>query len=115
MPAEDMIDRIRETVAAALPGTPFALEYLSESPAMMLDEDAEIHRELCLALSQRESRSVMFATDAGWLQRMGLQCVLFGPGSIEVAHRPNEFVPVAELHRAGQILDHLILRRCRST
>ena len=54
----------------------------------------------------------MFATDAGWLQRMGLECVLFGPGNIEDAHRPNEFVSVAELGRAGEVLDRIIRRRC---
>jgi acetylornithine deacetylase len=54
----------------------------------------------------------MFATDAGWLQRMGLQCVLFGPGSIEVAHRPNEFIPVAELTRAREVVGRIIDLRC---
>ena len=47
----------------------------------------------------------MFATDAGWLQRAGFECVLFGPGSIEVAHRANELLPVEEFHRAGEVLD----------
>jgi acetylornithine deacetylase len=54
----------------------------------------------------------MFATDAGWLQRIGLECVLFGPGTIEVAHRPNEWLPIAEFIRAGHILDGLIQRTC---
>lgn len=114
MAAADMIDRIRGTVTAAVAGAPFTLEYVSESPAMILNEEADIHRQLCTAVEQGESRSVMFATDAGWLQRMGLECVLFGPGSIEVAHRPNEFVPVAELDRAGDILDRIIGQRCLS-
>lgn len=112
MSAEAMIDRIRATVGGAMAGAPFTLEYLSESPAMILDEHAAIHQELAAALGQRESGSVMFATDAGWLQRIGLDCVLFGPGSIEVAHRPNEFVPAAELARAGDILDRIIRQRC---
>jgi acetylornithine deacetylase/succinyl-diaminopimelate desuccinylase-like protein len=38
--------------------------------------------------------------------------VLFGPGSIEVAHRANEFMPADELLRAGQVLDGLVHRRC---
>jgi acetylornithine deacetylase/succinyl-diaminopimelate desuccinylase-like protein len=38
--------------------------------------------------------------------------VLFGPGSIEVAHRPNEFMPAAELARAGELLEALVYRRC---
>ena len=49
---------------------------------------------------------------ARWLQRAGFSCVLFGPGSIEVAHRPNEFLPVAEFRRAGEVLDELIDRNC---
>jgi acetylornithine deacetylase len=112
MSAEAMTERVRDAVAAALPGESFELESLSLSPAMMLDEGAALHRELCSAVAQRGSRSVNFATDAGWLQTAGLRCVLFGPGSIEVAHRPNEFVPMAELVRAGAILDQIIAHRC---
>jgi acetylornithine deacetylase len=79
---------------------------------MLLDPDAPIHRALCEAVGQRESHSVMFASDAGWLQRAGFESVLFGPGSIEVAHQPNEFLPVEEFRRAGQVLDGLIHRSC---
>ena len=38
--------------------------------------------------------------------------MIFGPGDIRVAHRSNEFVPIAELERAGTVLDELIRRRC---
>src|SRR5262249_9637772 len=112
MRAEDMVERIRQTVLAAAVGAPFGLEYGSESPAMILGEDAEIYRQLTEALGQHESHSVMFATDAGWLQRMGLQCVLFGPGAIEVAHKANEFISLAEIRRARDVLDQLVHRRC---
>ncbi len=112
MAAEDMVERIRTTVTAAAGNAPFSLEYGSESPAMILGEDAEIYRQLTEAMGQRESRSVMFATDAGWLQRMGLQCVLFGPGSIEVAHRANEFIPIAQLGRAKEVLHQIVYQRC---
>jgi acetylornithine deacetylase len=112
MAPEDMVERIRRTVTEAAGGAAFTLEYGSESPAMILGEDAEIYRQLTDVLGQRGSRSVMFATDAGWLQRMGLQCVLFGPGSIEVAHRPNEFIPIAELTRAREVVDRIIGQRC---
>jgi acetylornithine deacetylase len=79
---------------------------------MVLEPDAPLHRTLADLVGQRESHSVMFATDAGWLQRAGFRCVLFGPGSIEAAHRPNEFLPVAEFRRAGEVLDRLVERCC---
>jgi acetylornithine deacetylase len=111
MAADAMTERVRATVGGEV-AEPFTLEPVSESPAMMLPADAPIHRALCAVVGQHESHSVMFATDAGWLQRAGFDCVVFGPGSIEVAHRPNEFLPAAEFRRAGELLDELIRERC---
>jgi acetylornithine deacetylase len=111
MTVDDVAARVNAAVAGAVE-EPFALEPVSESPAMLLDPDAPIHRALCEAVGQHGSHSVMFASDAGWLQRAGFESVLFGPGSIEVAHQPNEFLPVGEFRRAGDVLDGLIHRSC---
>jgi acetylornithine deacetylase len=110
MSADAIADRVRATVSEV--GEPFALEPVSESPAMILSPEAPIHRALCDAVGQHESHSVMFASDAGWLQRAGFECVLFGPGSIEVAHKPNESLPVDEFRRAGEVLEGLIRKSC---
>ncbi len=112
MKAEEVAQRIREAVAGALPEERFDLTIPSESPAMILDEGAALHRELSSLMGQTATESVAFATDAGWLQRAGYRCVIFGPGDIKVAHRANEFIPIAELERAGMVLDELIRRRC---
>jgi acetylornithine deacetylase len=112
MKAEDMTERVRAAVTTALPGDPFELTALGESPAMMLEEAAPLHRELCGLMGQRGTESVAFATDAGWLQTAGFHCVVWGPGSIEVAHRPNEFLPLAEFERAATLLDEIVHRRC---
>lgn len=109
-----MLERIRRAVAGAVPDADWTLEVLGESPAMLLPADAPLHRELCRRLDQRESRSVHFATDAGWLQTMGCHCVVWGPGSIEVAHKPNEFLPKDEFTRGGDLLDAVIRDRCLS-
>jgi acetylornithine deacetylase/succinyl-diaminopimelate desuccinylase-like protein len=107
-----MAGRVRETVAEALGGESFTLEHVSLSLPMSTPADAPIHRELCEAVNQHQDESVMFATDAGWLQGAGFDCVLFGPASIKVAHRANEFMPVGALHRAGEVLEALVRRRC---
>ena len=111
MSADDIVERVRSKVRDAV-GDQFSLETLSESPAMVLDPSAPIHRMLAEELAQQQSESVMFATDAGWLQRAGFNCVLFGPGSIEVAHKANEYLPISQFRRAGEILDRLIRRSC---
>jgi acetylornithine deacetylase len=111
MTAKPMIDRVRAEVQRAV-NEAFTLEMVAESPAMILEAGAPIIRTLCEATGEHETHSVMFATDAGWLQGAGFDCALFGPGSIQVAHQANEFLPANQFRRAGEILDVLIYRTC---
>jgi acetylornithine deacetylase len=110
--AAELRDRIARAVRGAV-GDGFALDCVNESPPMMLDERAPVYRMLCEVIGQDRTATVMFGTDAGWLQQAGFDCVLFGPGSIEVAHRANEWLAVAELQRAGAVLEEMIGRSCR--
>ncbi len=112
MSADEMTERVRAAVQGAVSQVPFALAVLGETPPMIVAEDAPIHRMLAAELGQRESGSASFGTDGGWLSRLGLDCVLCGPGSIEVAHKPNEWLPVAEFVRAGELLTRLVHRAC---
>lgn len=106
MTSEGMVDRVRNGMGDA------QLEILSESPPMLLDKQSAIYQAVLPHALQGRPESVSFASDAGWLQSLGIDCLLFGPGAIEVAHRPNEFTPKDEFHRAGGILRELIARFC---
>lgn len=56
--------------------------------------------------------AVPFATDAGHLARMGTTPLVFGPGSIDVAHKADEYLSARDLRRAVDVLDALIRARC---
>ena len=110
--SEELIERVsRAARAAAAPFEP-AIELLSDSPPMLLDEASPIHRHLCDLVGQSAGASVSFATDAGWLQRLGMDCAIFGPGSIEVAHKPNEFLPKDEFTAARGLLERTVRHFC---
>jgi acetylornithine deacetylase len=79
---------------------------------MITDDHAPLHAALCELLGQRQSYGVSFASDAGPLAARGFKSVLFGPGSIDVAHRPNEFVPIEECRRAQSIIQRVVERFC---
>lgn len=49
-------------------------------------------------------------TDAATLAGAGIPTVVFGPGSLEDAHRPDEFVPIDELNAASRVLTLSIVR-----
>jgi acetylornithine deacetylase len=63
-------------------------------------------------VGQKTPDSASYSTDAGWLQRLGLDCVLFGPGDIAVAHQPDEYVPAEDLVRGRRLLEGLVRRFC---
>ncbi|MDO8380110.1 acetylornithine deacetylase [Phenylobacterium sp.] len=53
-------------------------------------------------------RVVAFATEAGQFQRAGFSTVICGPGSIDQAHQPNEYVEAAQMDRGGAFMERLV-------
>ena len=107
-----LAERVEQAaLAAAAPFVP-EVEVLADSPPLLVPEEAPLLRRLCSLVGQRETATVSFATDAGWLQGLGMDCVLFGPGSIDAAHRPNEHVPKADLAAARAVLERAIEGCC---
>ncbi len=112
MNSAGIVASIREAVANAAGDAPFRFDVTGESPPMLLERDTPIYRELCELTGQVDDCSVSFATDAGWFTRAGMDCAICGPGSIEVAHKPNEFVPKQQLVDARALLKQSVERFC---
>lgn len=106
------VDAVEARVRGAVGDGP-ELEVQSLSPPLSAPGDAPVVRELLDLTRQEEAGAVSYATDAGWLAHLGLDCAVFGPGSIEVAHKPDESVPKADLAGAREVLEALIDRFCR--
>ncbi len=52
---------------------------------------------------------VTYWTDGGVLVAAGIETVVLGPGSIALAHGPNEAVPIGELEKAAQLYANVTL------
>jgi acetylornithine deacetylase len=120
MDAGPLVARIEAAVAGAIGKTPYEIEVVGDSPPALLDETSDLWAWLSAETARESGRSaeggavsVPFATDAGWLQELGFECVIWGPGSIEVAHRANEFVPLEDLARARATIGRAVERWCR--
>ena len=110
--AEEIAERVARTVHGAAPEAVLTIDNLS--PPLSTPEASALHRALCAALGQRETAAVSFSSDGGVLSTRGFECVLCGPGSIEVAHRPDEFLPKAESARAAEILTTVVRGFCQT-
>ena len=56
--------------------------------------------------------TVAFGTEGHFLQSLGMETVVFGPGSIDQAHQPNEYLSRDQIAPAERILRTVINRYC---
>jgi len=110
MSSDALIDRVRESLTAVLAGERWELERSGESPPFLIDADRPVYRDITRLLAQKDEASIAFATDAGWLQTVGFDCVICGPGDIAFAHKPNESLSIEEFHAADRFLEELVHR-----
>ena len=65
-------------------------------------------QQLAAALTGDNSGQVVsFGTEAGHFQTAGIAAVVLGPGSIEQAHKPDEFIDIRQLSQCLHFLDRL--------
>jgi len=55
---------------------------------------------------------VGFGTEGPYLNALGMETVILGPGSVDCAHQPDEFLPLASIQPTLDILRGLIRRLC---
>jgi len=90
----------------------FEFECTGDIPALSASDTDSVTRVAQSLARGRPLGAVAFGTEAGFFQRSGVPTVLCGPGDIEQAHRPDEFVELSQLGRCEQFTAALV-DRCR--
>jgi acetylornithine deacetylase len=91
-------------------------EIIADAPALAPEADGLAETLAMRLLGTNETCAVAFAAEAGQFQRAGLSTVIVGPGSIEQAHKADEYVELDQLARCDAFLRRLgsalAARRC---
>ena len=66
-------------------------------PPLMPDATSAAEQLIRHLTGLNQSGVVSFGTEAGLFQEAGMPTVVFGPGSIEQAHQPDEFIEISQL------------------
>ncbi len=113
--APDEVERrLRERLMnTAMPvGCTWALRQVRATPAMLTREGMPLQGLLTPHCCGGEPAAASFATDGGNLADLGISSLIFGPGSIDVAHAPDEYIEIQALSRAVGMVQDVVRARC---
>lgn len=91
-------------------GTTLSLEHFGVPP-FAADEQSEL-LAFCEKLTGHSHGSVAFATEAPYLQELGMDVVVLGPGNIDQAHQPDEYLDTERIKPMISYLSQLIGKYC---
>ncbi|WP_113353549.1 acetylornithine deacetylase [Hyphomicrobiales bacterium] len=87
---------------------------LSAYPALSLAKDAPLAALLEEMTGRPSLAAVSYGTEAGLYQAAGIDAIICGPGDIERAHKPDEYILEDELEECRQMILALAARCARA-
>jgi acetylornithine deacetylase len=82
----------------------------SLTPGLAVERDSAAEALARALTGDNETRAVAYAAEAGLFQRAGIPAVICGPGSIEQAHQPDEWIEVAQIEDGAAFMRKLIVK-----
>lgn len=105
--AERIAQRFRDVFA----GARFEFLDLQSYPAMNTPVDSDAVRFVHALTGGNSTGKITFGTEGGLFQKaLGTPAVVCGPGSIAVAHKPDEYVSEAQMAQCDQMMERLVAR-----
>jgi len=101
-------DEVLPGMLAVAPDCRIDVEELANVPGLREEEDGRAEMTARRLTGDNARNVVVYATEGGIFQNHGLSSVVCGPGSIDQAHQPDEFIELAELDRCAAFLDRLM-------
>ena len=90
---------LEPAMKAVAPDAGFRFETICEIPSFLGSAGDAVTRLAQRLSGEERTTLVAFGTEAGIFKNSGIPTVVCGPGSIEQAHQPDEFVSLAQLAR----------------
>jgi acetylornithine deacetylase len=106
--AEDVLADMRLTA----PDADIALELAEEAPDLNTAPDHPVTQLGARLSGGGAPGRVPFATDGGHFHRAGVPTIVIGPGSIDQAHKPNEFIALEQIAQCERFLERLKEELC---
>lgn len=100
-------DELLPEMRASHAGASIETDRLSFMPGLSPEGDTSAETLVKRLLGTNESAAVSYGTEAGFFQQSAFSTVICGPGRIDQAHKPDEFLEMAQLAACERFLSDL--------
>lgn len=104
------VRRIEAEMQAVHPQAKIEVEDLFSVPGLKPEENGEAEALVRAITGDNASHVVSYGTEAGQFQEAGYSAVICGPGNIEQAHQPDEFISIAQFDAGHRFMQRLLER-----
>jgi acetylornithine deacetylase len=107
----DYAKSLEPAMKRVAPDAGFSFETICEIPSFLGSAQDDVTRMAQRLSGERRTTEVAFGTEAGLFKGAGIRTVVCGPGSINQAHQPDEYVTLEQLARCEQFMRGLAASR----
>ncbi|GAB3242509.1 MULTISPECIES: acetylornithine deacetylase [Psychrobacter] len=107
-PIQAKVAELNAQMQARAPETGIELMQEESVPAMTDNNSAELQSLIAALTGDDERHKVAYATEGGQFTNAGIPTIICGPGSIEQAHKADEYVELIEIERCDGFLQKLL-------
>ena len=107
-PIQAKVAELNAQMQARAPETGIELMQEESVPAMTDSDSAELQSLIVALTGDDERHKVAYATEGGQFTNAGISTIICGPGSIEQAHKADEYVELIEIERCDGFLQKLL-------
>ncbi len=100
---------IFEQLRSQIPDFKADIEVIRRAGSIFTDPDCEFVKAVKRSSGINETKLVGYTTDGPYFEKLGAPVIVFGPGKTELAHQPNEYVEIKDLHKAVELYKKIIL------
>ena len=86
------------------------ISVLRQMQSLETDNNGEFVKAFSSAIDINETKAVGYTTDGPYFASLGCPVVIFGPGKPHLCHKPDEYIDVADLEKAVEHYEKIILK-----
>lgn len=110
------IEALMQRVKAERPGFEYEIRDLFEVHPVMIGEDMPVAATLSAAIQEVMGQKAEFVVSPGTydqkhIDRIGRlkNCVAYGPGILELAHQPDEWIGITDMLDSAKVMGHALM------